>query len=197
MVRLRRGPAGADEIGIIAELALGEVVGRRHRGDVDGLLGGRHRRERITLRRQHAADQQLHVIFEDQLLGLGHRGIRLGLAVLDDEVDLGAGEVAVDLVEVHFEAVGHVGADLGERAGHRRDQADAQFFLSGRGRKSRRKRETGSDQHHAGSPSQLARHGFTPLARSLYSHCGAAADFTCTVRHWRTRSGMLIKPPGR
>ena len=32
------------------------------------------------------------------------------------------------LVEIHLEAVDHVLADLGKDAGHRRDEADAQFF---------------------------------------------------------------------
>ena len=114
----------------------------------DALLGEANKLGLVAVSYTHLdvykRQEQLHVIFKDKLLRLGHRGIGLALAVLDDQIDLGAGEVAADFVEIHLKAVGHVGADLGERTGHRRDQADAQFFLRGRGRKSRRKREAGT-----------------------------------------------------
>ena len=71
----------------------------------------------------------MHLVLQDQLADLGHRGVRLALLVLDDEPDLHPAEVALDLVEIHLEAVDHVLADLGEDAGRRREEADAQFLL--------------------------------------------------------------------
>ena len=70
----------------------------------------------------------LHLVLQDQLLGLGDGGVRLALVVLDDELHVGAAEFAAVLVEIHLEAVDHVLADLGEDAGRRRDEADAQVF---------------------------------------------------------------------
>jgi len=70
----------------------------------------------------------MHLVVEDQLLGLGNAEIGLGLVVLDDEFHVGAAQLAAVLLEIHIEAVAHVLADLGEQAGHRRDEAEAQFF---------------------------------------------------------------------
>ncbi len=50
------------------------------------------------------------------------------LLVLDDELHVHAAKFVVLLVEIHLEAVDHVLADLGEQAGHRRNEAEAQFF---------------------------------------------------------------------
>ena len=44
------------------------------------------------------------------------------------QLHVGAAELAAMLVEIKLKAVDHVLADLGEDAGHRRDETDAQFF---------------------------------------------------------------------
>ena len=146
MVRLRARPAGADEIRILAELPLRQVVGRRDRGDVKRLFGGAHRRQRIAGRGQQAADEHVNLVLQDQLLGLGDAGVRLALVVLDDELHVGAAELAAVFVEIELEAVDHVLADLGEDAGRRRDEADAQFFRAGRRGRSKTERQTAAQQ---------------------------------------------------
>ena len=67
----------------------------------------------------------MHLVLQDQLLGLGHGGVGLALLVLDDEFHLRPAErAALVLVEVHLEA-----ADLGEDARDRRVEANSQLFL--------------------------------------------------------------------
>jgi hypothetical protein len=69
----------------------------------------------------------VHLVGQDQLVGAGDGGVRLALAVLDDQGHLGAAEHAVVLVQIHLEAVLHVGAELREDAGLRRDESDAEI----------------------------------------------------------------------
>ena len=128
MARLRRHEGRPHHVGIFVEVALPEIVGGRDRADVEHLLARRDRRERIAGRRQHAADQHVHLVRQDELVGLGDAGVRLALVVLDDQGHFGAAELALVLVQIHLEAVLHVGAELREDAGLRRDEADAQFF---------------------------------------------------------------------
>ena len=127
-MRQRARPAGAHEIRILDELPLGQIVGRRHRGDVEGFFGRADRRQRVAGRGQQAADEHVDVILQDQLLRLGDAGIGLALVVLDDELDIHAAELVVVFGEIELEAVHHILADLGEDAGDRRDVSDAQFF---------------------------------------------------------------------
>ena len=125
---LRRHEGRAHHVGIFLEVALAEIVGGRDRADVEHLLARRDRRQCIARRRQHAADQHVNLVRQDELVGLGDAGVRLALVVFDDQGHLGAAELAVVLVQIHLEAVLHVGAELREDAGLRRDEADAQFF---------------------------------------------------------------------
>ena len=118
---------------------LREIVGRWNRREVNRLLAGRDRRHRIAGRGQHATDEQVHLIVEDQLLRLKHADRGLGLVILDDELYAGPGEVVLRRLEVHFKAADHVLADLGERPGHRCNESDAQLFRL-------RREKTGAEQ---------------------------------------------------
>ncbi len=123
--------------GYFAGLALREIVGCRDRRDVDGFFGGAHRRQRIAGRGQHAADEHLDLVLKNQFLCFGDAEVGLGLVVLEDELDVHAAELVAVLVEIELETVVHVLADLREQAGHRRNEADAQFFRLRRRRKTR------------------------------------------------------------
>jgi len=57
-------------------------------------------------------------------LRLVERGRRIALVVLDEHLDLPAGDLAADLGEVELVAVHHVLADLREGAGERREESD-------------------------------------------------------------------------
>ena len=86
------------------------------------------------------------MVAQDQLFRLGDGGVRLALVILDDELHVHAAELAAVLIQIKLEAVGHVLADLGEDAGHRRDEADAQFF--GIGRRGQTETERQTTAHH-------------------------------------------------
>ena len=83
----------------------------------------------------------------DQLLGRRHRLGRIGLVVLDDELDLLAQHAAggVDLVLGDLGALRHVIARSGESARQRLRYADADGILrKGRAREQRRANEAGN-----------------------------------------------------
>ena len=129
MHRLRTRPAGSDHVRILGQVALRQVIRGCHRGNENRLVLRADRPQRIACRSELRAGDHVHLVLQGQLFGFGHRRVGLALLVLDDQLDLRPGEVAVDLVEIHLEAVDHVLADLGEDTGDRRDKADAQFFL--------------------------------------------------------------------
>ena len=95
----------------------------------------------------------------DQLLGGGHRLGRVGLVVLDHELDLAAQHAAlrVDRVLGDLRALRHVVARRGEGAGQRLRHADADRLLRGRGARNQRGGERRSNtipnQFHRFSPS--------------------------------------------
>jgi hypothetical protein len=105
VVRPRTRPAGADEIGILRQVALGQIGGGGDRGE-------------------HAAAKHLCLVLQDQLLGPGDVGVGLGLVILDDQLHIRAGEVALGCVEIYVEAIDRVLADLGEETGHGHDHAE-------------------------------------------------------------------------
>jgi len=70
----------------------------------------------------------VHLVLQDEFLGPGDGGVRLGLFVFDDELHFRPAEVAVDVVKVELEAIDLSLADLGEDAGGRRHISDAQFL---------------------------------------------------------------------
>jgi hypothetical protein len=57
MARLRAAPAGADQVRIFGEIPLRQVVGGGDRHDINGLLGGADRRQRVAARSQEPADE--------------------------------------------------------------------------------------------------------------------------------------------
>ena len=91
---------------VLVELRGPHELGARDRVPVDGLvlLGDVHHRQRRAA--GDGADQQLHVVLQDELLGLadGRRG--LGLVVLGDDLDLVAEDAAlgVQLLDRHLHA---------------------------------------------------------------------------------------------
>ena len=118
----------------------------------------------------------MHLVLQDQLLGLGDAGVRLGLIVLDDEFDVHPAKLAAMFVKVHLEAVDHILADLGEDAGHRRDVTDAQFFGAGlRGRN----RGRGQDNCPTASSEACLSLSFLPCCHDLpeASQEGLVASF--------------------
>src|SRR6185437_11925009 len=92
------------------------------------------------------ADKHLHLVLEHQFLGFRDRGIQLASRILDDEFDGGAAELALVLIQIHLEAIDHVLADLGEYAGHRRNEPDTQFIGLGRGAHAQAEHEAAAQQ---------------------------------------------------
>ena len=189
MTGLRRHEGRAHHVGIFLEVALPQVIGRRNRADVEHLLAGRDRRQRVARRRQHAADQHVHLVRQDELVGLGDAGVRLALIVLEDHRHLGAAELALVLVQIHLEAVEHVDAELRENAGARRDEADAQLL------RRRRRAERSTAQQCAGKkqpqrrrPRRCAVHDrFLRFDRSAYPSRRDRAETRCGVSILRQR----------
>src|SRR5262249_55951365 len=79
MAWLRAAPAGADQVWVFGQIALGQVVGRRNGHDVDCFVGRADRRQRVAARRQEAANEHMHLILQDELLGPGDGSVRLSL----------------------------------------------------------------------------------------------------------------------
>ena len=131
MMGLRARPAGADQIREVLELALREIVRRRDRRNVHCLEFGTDRRKGVAGRGQHAADEHMHLVLQDEFLGLGDGDVALALLVLDDELDVHAAKLVAVLLEVEQEAIAHVDAGLREAAGERREIADAELFRAG------------------------------------------------------------------
>ena len=91
---------------ILVELRRAHELGAGDRVPVDGLvlLGDVHHRQRRAA--GDGADQQLHVVLKDQLLGLADGRGGLGLVVLGDDLDLVAEDAAlgVQLLDGHLDA---------------------------------------------------------------------------------------------
>ena len=73
----------------------------------------------------------MHLVLQDEFLGLGDGDVALALLVLDDELDVHAAKLVAVLLEVEQEAIAHVDAGLREAAGERREIADAELFRAG------------------------------------------------------------------
>ncbi len=73
----------------------------------------------------------MHLVLQDEFLGLGDGDVALALLVLDDELDVHAAKLVAVLLEVEQEAITHVDAGLREAAGEGREIADAEFFRAG------------------------------------------------------------------
>jgi len=84
-------PSGADHIGIFADLALGQVVGGRNRRDVDRLLAGGDRSDRVSARGEHAADERRRQRVQDLQDDAGR-----GIQHEEDEKHADDGDAAED-----------------------------------------------------------------------------------------------------
>jgi hypothetical protein len=94
------------------------------------------------------------LVVDDQLLRqpfgvVGNAGV-----ILDDEVDLLAGDGGAVLVHVHLDAGLDLLADWGEPAGEWQHHADLHVLSKGAGGRQRRRRERNSNdtQHEVSSP---------------------------------------------
>ena len=68
----------------------------------------------------------MHLVALDELLGLGLRARGIATGVGEDELDLAAGERVVALLQEKLDALLHLLAAGGERAGAHREEADAE-----------------------------------------------------------------------
>src|SRR5262245_58254981 len=89
--------------------------------------------ERLERGEQHVrpdvADDEIHFVGFDQLLGLLHSDLGLGLIVLVDHLDRQAAELTPMMVEPKLEGIAHVRADCGHRPAKRADEPDLYRLL--------------------------------------------------------------------
>src|SRR6185295_19462001 len=78
-------------------------------------------------------------------------------------------EVALDLVEIHLEAVDHVLADLGEDAGGRGHESDAQLFGGTRGRHQSEGEHASQEQRTRSFQQDVCHSSFLLILRELFS----------------------------
>jgi hypothetical protein len=163
--RLRRGAVGVDHV--VALALLREVDLRR-----------RHRRQERHLGLEHVvvdgegfergerADEDVHLLALDQLLGLGLRLRRLAGGVGKDDLDLPSGERAAALLQEEVDPFLHLPPAGGERTGPDGQEADAQGLL----RLDRLQCDTRKRQHCENE----ANHGFSSPRRYRTSErrCG-------------------------
>ena len=124
--RMGKGAGGVagDADHVFDARALGEIVGGNDRdevgrpgaldvvGDCEARIG------------KQIADQHVAVALLDQAAGLLQGGVGVRSVVLDDEFDLAAAHLVLDLVEIELNALDHFLAAGGDDAGQRRQQAD-------------------------------------------------------------------------
>jgi hypothetical protein len=103
--------------------ALGDVLGSRQ-ADQGGGIVAHIVEDREQLEGRQRPDDDVDLVALDQLLRLGLGARRVAAGVGNDEVDLAAGQRAVLLLEEGADALLHLDAALGERAGLDREQAD-------------------------------------------------------------------------
>src|SRR5262249_62036385 len=103
MARLRAAPAGADQVRIFGEIPLRQVVGGGDRHDVDGLLGGADRRQRVAARSQEPADEEMHLVLQGEILRPGDGGIGLCLFVLAGEISTWTADDAISVMVEELE----------------------------------------------------------------------------------------------
>ena len=142
---------GAHHVGVVG---IDHARRARHHHDVGGLALGRKRPDRHGARGERGADDRDLLVDDEflcQPLGVvGHAGV-----VLDDEVDLLAGDGGAVLVHVELGAGLDLLADRREAARQRQHQADLRRVLgSGAGGRQRARGQRNSDltQHEVSSP---------------------------------------------
>jgi hypothetical protein len=128
--RLRRGADRVDHV--VALLLLREVLLRgrgrrdeRHLGIADVVVD----RERLEGRQR--PDDHVHVVLLDELLRLRLRLRRRSRRVREEDLDLAPGDGVVALLEEQVDAVLHLLAARGERAGAHGEEAEADGLLRG------------------------------------------------------------------
>ena len=77
------------------------------------------------------ADNEIHLVGFDQLLGFLYADFRFDLVVLIDDLNRQSAKLAAKMIEAEFEGILHVVADRGRRAAERRDEADLDGLLLG------------------------------------------------------------------
>ena len=191
---LRRHEGGTHHVGELFLFALPEVVGGRDRADVEHLVFRGDGRQRIASRGQHAADQHVHLVLQDELVGLGDRGVRLALRVLDDELNVHAAELVAVLLEIHLEAMLHVHTELREDAGLRRHEADLQFFGLRRRIKRCAEHKNAAKKQRRKSSQKLVHECILPIGRCAIPFASGVSACSATVcyHHRRCRRKAAI-----
>ena len=131
---LREGKTGAHDIG----RALGDDRGAGRHHDLRDLALGRQRRRGKGRRGNAEAGDEIDLVVDDQFLreALGIVGDRA--VILQDDLDLPAGDGVALLLHVELDRIVDLLAGRRLAAGHRQDQADLHALLSaGRSRCSR------------------------------------------------------------
>ena len=122
VVRLRGGPHRAREPGV--RLALREVLGCGRAGDSrrvrlpDVVVDGER------LESSQRADDDVHLVALDQLLGFCLRACGVAASVGEDKLHLASGERVVALLEKELDALLHLLAARGEGPGAHGEKAD-------------------------------------------------------------------------
>ena len=111
----RRVAGRAENVGVQVFLR-DELVGLHDRHHEDDLVLLRDRRDRRTFGRGERAEQEIHVLAQDQVARDAHRLVGIAFGVADDELDFAAEHAAlgVDLLDEHLRALHRRFAD--ERA---------------------------------------------------------------------------------
>ena len=151
----------------VAALA-GERRGAGVRADQDGLgvrdrLGDRHQDVG-----EGRADDDLHLVALDQLLGLVDGDVGLQLVVLHDDLRVDAAELAAGMLDAQIEAVVDLLAERGLRSGQHVHQADAELLGLGRARSNgMRPRQPERSAALVGDPSNSSALHLSPNAPSV------------------------------
>src|SRR5436309_2596797 len=181
-------------VGLVREVVLVELrgaheLGARDRVPVDRLvlLGDVHHRQGRAAR--DGADQQLHVVLQDELLGLAHRRRGLGLVVLGDDLDLVAQDAALDveLLDRHLHAPRLVLAVALEDAHLRAEVADLDDLLLRDGR--RRDPDLRGQRDQQGESPRHALHEFLlgVVDGGVVDDASIRVERACAIRRSGTR----------
>ena len=123
--RLRQREAGARDV----RRRLGDRGGARGHHQLDRLRLGRERRRRHRRRRHAEARDDVHLVIDEELLGEPLGVVGNGAVVLEQNLDLLAGDRRTMLLHVELDAGIDLLAGRSLRPGHRQDEADLDAVL--------------------------------------------------------------------